>query len=296
MTNNTNKIVPHLWFDKEAIEAVNFYVSIFPGSEITGKTVISGTPGGDVDIVTFDLSGNSFMAINAGPMFKINPSISFYVYCGSELEVGRLYNELSNGGMVMMPLDKYPWSGKYAWVQDKYGLTWQLDIDDINSQQKILPSLLFANEKFDKVREAIGFYTSLFPCSKIIMEAPYDKSANLPEGTLLFAQYKLGGYLLNTMSSTLSHDFDFNEAVSLMVYCETQDEIDYYWSMLSDEGEEQQCGWVKDKFGVSWQVVPTEMDKMMLTADKVQLARVTEAMLKMIKLDISGLQKAYDND
>jgi predicted 3-demethylubiquinone-9 3-methyltransferase (glyoxalase superfamily) len=271
-------------------------VSIFPGSEITGKTVISGTPGGDVDIVTFDLSGNSFMAINAGPMFKINPSISFYVYCGSELEVGRLYNELSNGGMVMMPLDKYPWSGKYAWVQDKYGLTWQLDIDDINSQQKILPSLLFANEKFDKVREAIGFYTSLFPCSKIIMEAPYDKSANLPEGTLLFAQYKLGGYLLNTMSSTLSHDFDFNEAVSLMVYCETQDEIDYYWSMLSDEGEEQQCGWVKDKFGVSWQVVPTEMDKMMLTADKVQLARVTEAMLKMIKLDISGLQKAYDND
>jgi predicted 3-demethylubiquinone-9 3-methyltransferase (glyoxalase superfamily) len=257
---------------------------------------ISGTPGGDVDIVTFELSGNSFMAINAGPMVKINPSISFYVYCGSDQEVGRLYNELSNGGMVLMPLDKYPWSGKYAWVQDKYGMNWQLDVDDINSQQKILPSQLFANEKFDKVREAIGFYTSVFPGSKIIMEAPYDKSANLPEGTLLFAQYKLGGYLLNTMSSTLSHDFDFNEAVSLMVYCETQDEIDYYWTMLSDEGEEQQCGWVKDKFGVSWQIVPTEMDKMMLTTDKVQLARVTEAMLKMIKFDLSELRKAFDND
>lgn len=296
MTNNTNNIVPHLWFDKEAIEAANFYVSIFPGSEITGKTAIPGTPGGDVDIVTFDLSGNSFMAINAGPMFKINPSISFYVYCGSEQEVGRLYTELSNGGMVLMPLDKYPWSGKYAWVQDKYGLSWQLDVDDINSQQKILPTLLFANEKFDKVREAVGFYTSVFPDSKIIMEAPYDKSANLPEGTLLFAQYKLGGYLINSMSSTLSHDFDFNEAVSLMVYCDNQDEIDYYWSMLSDEGEEQQCGWVKDKYGVSWQIVPTEMDQMMLTADKIQLARVTEAMLKMIKFDLSGLRKAFDND
>lgn len=296
MTNYTNKIVPHLWFDKEAIEAANFYVSIFPGSEITGKTAISGTPGGDVDIVTFNLSGSSFMAINAGPMFKINPSISFYVYCGSEQKIGRLYTELSNGGMVLMPLDKYPWSGKYAWVQDKYGLTWQLDVDDIISQQKILPSLLFANEKFDKVREAIGFYTSVFPGSKIIMEALYDKSANLPEGTLLFAQYKLGTYLLNTMSSTFSHDFDFNEAVSLMVYCENQEEIDYYWNKLTDEGEEQQCGWVKDKYGVSWQIVPTEMDQMMLTADKIQLARVTAAMLKMVKFDISGLRKAFDND
>jgi predicted 3-demethylubiquinone-9 3-methyltransferase (glyoxalase superfamily) len=98
------------------------------------------------------------------------------------------------------------------------------------------------------------------------------------------------------MSSTLSHDFDFNVAVSLMVYCDNQDEIDYYWSMLSDEGEEQQCGWVKDKYGVSWQIVPTEMDQMMLTADKIQLARVTEAMLKMIKFDLSGLRKAFDND
>ena len=296
MTNNNNNIVPHLWFDMEAIEVANFYVSIFPGSEITGQTAISGTPGGDVDVVTFDLSGNSFVAINAGPMFKINPSISFYVYCGSEQEVGRLYNELSNGGMVMMPLDKYPWSGKYAWIQDKFGLTWQLDINDVIGHQKILPSLLFANEKYDRVKEAVGFYTSVFTGSKIIMEAPYDKSANLPDDTLLFAQFKLDNFLINAMSSILKHDFDFNEAVSLMVYCETQDEIDYYWNKLADEGEEQQCGWIKDKFGVSWQVVPTEMDKMMMTTNQVQLDRVTVAMLKMIKLSISGLRKAFDND
>jgi len=296
MANNRSKIVPHLWFDKEAIEAANFYVSIFPGSEIIGQTAISGTPGGDVDILTFHLSGQGFMAINAGPMFKINPSISFYVYCGSINEIERFYQELSNGGMVMMPLDKYPWSEKYAWVQDKYGIIWQLDIDDIIGYQKIVPSLLFANEKFDKVREAVGFYTSIFPDSKIILEAPYDKSAHLPDDTLLFAQFKLDSFLMNAMSSILKHDFDFNEAVSLMINCETQEEIDYYWNKLTDKGEEQQCGWIKDKFGVSWQVVPTEMDKMMMTTNQVQLDRVTVAMLKMIKLSISGLRKAFDND
>ena len=296
MANNKSQIVPHLWFDKEAVDAVNFYVSIFPDSKVTGKSTITGTPGGGVDILTFHLWGQGFMAINAGPMFKINPSISLYVYCGSVNEIERLYLELSNGGMVMMPLDKYPWSEKYAWVQDKFGITWQLDIDDIIGHQKIVPSLLFANEKFDKVREAVGFYTSIFPDSNIILEAPYDKSANLPDDTLLFAQFKLDNFLMNAMSSILKHDFDFNEAVSLMVYCETQEDIDYYWNKLSDEGEEQQCGWVKDKFGVSWQVVPIEMDKMMLTTNQEQLDRVTSAMLKMIKLDISLLRKAFAND
>jgi len=296
MANNRSKIVPHLWFDKEAVDAVNFYVSIFPDSKVTGKSTITGTPGGGVDILTFHLWGQGFMAINAGPMFKINPSISLYVYCGSVNEIERLYLELSNGGMVMMPLDKYPWSEKYAWVQDKFGITWQLDIDDIIGHQKIVPSLLFANEKYDKVREAVGFYTSIFPDSKIILEAPYDKSANLPDATLLFAQFKLDNFLMNAMSSILKHDFDFNEAVSLMVYCETQEEIDYYWNKLKDEGEEQQCGWVKDKFGVSWQVVPSDLDKMMLASNKVKLASVSEAMLKMIKLDISELRKAFDND
>jgi len=296
MANNKSQIVPHLWFDKEAVNAVNFYVSLFPDSKVIGKSTISGKSDGGVDILTFHLWGQGFMAINSGTSYKINPSISFYVYCGSINEIERLYQELSNGGMVMMPLDKYPWSEKYAWVQDKFGLTWQLDINDVIGHQKILPSLLFANEKYDRVKEAVGFYTSVFTGSKIIMEAPYDKSANLPDDTLLFAQFKLDNFLINAMSSILKHDFDFNEAVSLMINCETQEEIDYYWNKLTDEGDEDLSGWLKDKYGVSWQVVPTEMDKMMMTTNQVQLDRVTVAMLKMIKLSISGLRKAFDND
>jgi predicted 3-demethylubiquinone-9 3-methyltransferase (glyoxalase superfamily) len=294
MTTKTPSLVPHLWFDKVAGEAAEFYCSLFPDSGITGKTTLSFTPSGDVDIIPFKLWGSGFMAINGGPLFTFNPAVSLFVYCGSGRIIEKLYQELATGGKAIMPLDNYPWSERYAWVQDRYGLTWQLDIDDIRSPQKITPSLLFVNEKNTLVREAITWYTGIFPGSRILMEAPYDQSAGLPEGTLLFAQFSLGGYLVNAMSSTLQHDYDFNEAVSLMVYCDTQDEIDYYWKRLTDGGKEQPCGWVKDKFGVSWQIIPAEMDTMMRTADKEQLENLTKAMLQMGKLDLEKLRQAFN--
>ena len=292
-----NKIVPHLWFDKEAIEAAQFYTSLFPESGVTNITTISGTPSGEVDIVSFKNWGVEFTAISAGPMFKFNPSISFYVYCGSDSEIVRLYNRLSENGSALMPLDKYPWSNKYAWVQDKFGVSLQLDIDPVNSDQKIVPAILFVNEKAGRVKEAVQFYTSIFPDSKILMESPWDESAGMPEGSLLFAQFKLNDYIFNAMSGgTMKHDFDFNEAISFMVYCKDQKEIDYYWEKLTLGGQEQPCGWLKDKFGISWQIVPVEMDEMMRTKDKEQLERVTEVILKMGKLDLDLLRKAFNNE
>lgn len=290
-----NKIVPHLWFDKEAKEAANFYVSIFQNSNFKVITTISGTPGGNADIVSFSLWGSDIMAISAGPIFKFNPSVSLFVYCGSENEIDRIYKALMDGGQAMMPLDKYPWSPKYAWVQDRYGLTWQLDMDEVNSKQKIVPTLLFVNEKQTKVKEALMFYHDIFPKSRMIMEAPHEKSSNLPDGSLLFAQYNIGGTLINAMSSNLKHDYDFNEALSLIVYCENQEEIDYYWEKLTHDGQEQSCGWLKDKYGVSWQIVPRAMDQMMQTTNKEQLNRVTKAMLTMRKLELKKLQDAFYN-
>jgi predicted 3-demethylubiquinone-9 3-methyltransferase (glyoxalase superfamily) len=291
-----NKIIPHLWFDKEAKEAARFYTSLFPNSVVTNITTISGTPSGDVDLVSFKLHDLDFMAISAGPFFKINPSISFYVYCGSNEEIERLYNKLIENGSALMPLDKYPWSDKYAWVKDKFGLTWQLDIDTINSAQKIVPSVLFANEKAAKVKEAVDFYCSVFPSSQVLMEASWDKSAGMPDDSLLFAQFKLNGYIFNSMSGgVMKHDFDFNEAISFMVQCKDQKEIDYYWEKLTSGGAEQPCGWVKDKFSVSWQIVPEELETMMSTKDKEQLARVTEAFLKMTKFDLELLREAFNN-
>ncbi len=294
MTPSNNKIVPNIWFDREAREAVDFYTSLFPDSRITSETVMGGNPSGNVDILTFELRGQEFMAINAGPLFKVNPSVSFFVYCGSENEINRLYEKLSVGGFVLFPLDKYDWSPRYAWVQDRFGVSWQLDIEDIKSQQKIVPSVLFVNQKSARLKEAITFYNSVFPDSRIVMEAPYDKSAGMPEGSLLFAQFILSGYMFNSMSSTINHDYDFNEAISFMIYCNNQEEIDYYWKRLTEGGEEQPCGWVRDRFGLSWQIVPYEMDEMMKTTNMEQLARVTTEMLKMMKIDIKALRDAYN--
>lgn len=289
-----NKLVPHLWFNKEAREAAEYYASLFRNSEVTNITTISGTPSSEVDIVSFKIWDVEFAAISAGPLFKINPSISFFVYCGSGNEIDRLYKSLSENGTILMPLDKYPWSSKYAWVQDEFGVSWQLDIDDINSGQKIVPAILFTNDKAGKVKEAVGHYTTIFPDSKIIIESPWDKSSGMPEGSLLFTQFKLNGYLFNAMSGGVQrHEFDFNEALSFMVYCKDQKEIDYYWERLSEGGSEQPCGWVKDKFGVSWQVVPEEMITMMQTEVKEQLDRLTVSMLKMGKLSLEELRRAY---
>lgn len=296
------KITPCIWFNGQVEDAVKFYTPLFKNSKI-GRTArydeesakVSGQPEGSVLTIEFELDGYNFLALNGGPAFKLNPSASMFVYCDGGEVIDQLYNKLKDGGNVLMPLDKYDWSPKYAWVQDKYGLSWQLDVEKINSSQKIVPSLLFANEKFNKVKEAVTFYTSVFPDSKIILESPFDKSAGLPDDTLLFAQFKLSDYLFNSMSgSTAKHDFDFNEAFSFTVDCKDQKEVDYYWNKLTSEGgEESMCGWLKDKFGISWQVVPTALGKLLSDPDPLKSQRVMQAMLQMKKIDIAGLEKAY---
>ncbi len=294
-------ITPFLWFDDTAEEAVNFYTSLFKNSKMGSMARydeeganISGRPKGSLMTTSFQLDGQDFVALNGGPIFKFTQAISFYVYCDSESEIENLYKKLSENGTPLMPLGKYDWSSKYAWVKDKFGLSWQLDIDTTNSPQKILPSLLFANNKFRKVKEAVSYYNSVFPNSKILLEFPYDKSANVSEGTLLFAQFNLSNYLFNAMSSTLKHDFDFNESISFMVNCETQEEIDHYWNKLSEGGDEkaQQCGWLKDKFGVSWQIVPTLLGKLLGDTDAAKSQRVMHVMLQMKKIVIADLVKA----
>jgi predicted 3-demethylubiquinone-9 3-methyltransferase (glyoxalase superfamily) len=150
------KITPHLWFDKEARAAAEFYTAVFPNSGITNVTTLHNTPSGDCDIVSFELSGQPFMAISAGPRFK------------------------------------------------------------------------------------------------------------------------------------------FNESISFMIYCDTQEEIDYYWQKLSAVPEAEQCGWLKDKYGLSWQVVPSELDDMMTRGSEDQIARVTQAFLEMKKFDLAKLRQAFN--
>jgi len=122
------KIVPHLWYDKEAKEAAEFYISLFDQSKLLNVTVIKDTHSGDAEIVNFELAGQPFAAISAGPYFKFNPSISLMVACTSLEEVNTKWKALSEGGIELMPLSQYPFSKWYGWIQDRYGLSWQLMI------------------------------------------------------------------------------------------------------------------------------------------------------------------------
>jgi predicted 3-demethylubiquinone-9 3-methyltransferase (glyoxalase superfamily) len=293
------RIVPHLWFDKEAKDAAEWYTSVFGGdSKILSSSVLSDTPSGSVDIVSFSLWGYEFSSISAGPLFKFNPSISISVQCKDEPEIDRLYAALSEGGKVLMELDWYPWDAKYVWLSDRYGVSWQLNFfkDQGMVKDRISPAFLFTKDKAGKTEEAMNFYASVFPDSSIGFIARYEEgeSATDAPGTVKHAEFRLCNQGFMALDSAAAHEFVFNEAVSLMVRCDTQEEIDRYFTSLSAVPEAEQCGWLKDKYGVSWQIVPTEMDEMMRSGTKEQIGRVTEAFLKMKKFDLAVLRKAYE--
>lgn len=290
------KITYHLWYDKEAKEAAEFYTSVFPDSKIKNTTVLHNTPSGDADIVTIELSGQEFTLISAGPYFKFNPSISFHVKCKTKEEVDALWKELSAGGKVLMELGAYPFSERYGWTQDKYGLSWQvIYVGDAEIKQKFTPVQMFVGPVVGKAEEAVNFYTSVFPNAKAQVLARYEKGEEPDkEGTVKYAAFELAGQEFGAMDSARMHDFNFNEAISFMVHCEDQKEIDYYWERLSAVPEAEQCGWLKDKYGVSWQVVPTDMDKMMQEGTPEQIDLLTQAFLPMKKFDLAKLKQAYE--
>jgi len=296
------KILPHLWFDKEAKEAAEFYTSIFPRSRVTNVTTLRDTPSGDCDLVSFELAEFKLMSISAGPLFKFNPSISFFLNFDPSQDsrarenLDTTWGKLSSGGTPLMPLDKYPFSERYGWIQDKYGLSWQLILSDLSGEPRpfIVPSLMFTGPVAGRAEEAIDFYTSVFHDSRRGMTARYGPGMEPDrEGTIMFADFMLENQWFAAMDSAREHDFGFTEAISLLINCETQAEIDYYWGKLSAVPEAEQCGWLKDRFGVSWQVAPAELDRMLSEGSPEQIASVTQAFLPMKKFDLAELQRAY---
>lgn len=292
------KITTHLWFDTQAKQAAELYIATFPNSKIKKTTVLNNTPSGTVDILTIELTGQEFTLLNAGPLFKFNPSVSFLVACDTKEEVNAMWEKLSAGGQVLMELAEYPFSTWYGWTTDAFGLSWQIMLrGEMTYTQKITPTMLFVGDVCGKAEAAIHFYASIFHNSRIGDIARYeaDEKPDQP-GTLKHADFILEEQGLAAMDSARMHDFQFNEAISFIVHCETQAEIDYYWEKLSAVPESEQCGWLKDKYGFSWQIVPNAMDAMMAENDPEKIARVTEAFLKMKKFNIAELQKAYENN
>lgn len=300
-------ITPHLWFNKEAKEAAEFYASLFPNSHVTNLTTLHDTPSGDCDIVSFELSGQPFMAISAGPLFKFNPSVSCMINfdpsrdTNARKNLDALWKKLSEGGTALMPLQEYPFSKWYGWIQDKYGLSWQLILTDPKGEERpfIVPSLMFVGPVAGKAEEATDFYMSVFsskgPNTKRGTLVRYGKGQEPDkEGSVMFTDFAIGTQWFAAMDSAHKHDFAFTEAISLMIPCETQEEIDYYWEKLSVVPESEQCGWLKDKYGLSWQVWPVEIGEMMKHGSQEQIDRLTQAFLPMKKFDIATLKAAYE--
>jgi len=293
------KITSCLWFVSNAEEAAKFYTSLFTNSKI-GKVArydeasskASGQPTGSVLTIEFEIEGHKFLGLNGGPAFKFNPSLSLFVVSKDESEIDSLWKKFSDGGKILMELDKYDWSKKYGWVEDKFGLSWQLILAEEDIKQKIVPSLLFVDKAFGKAEEAIKFYTSVFKNSKL--ESVYKFPDN--DNAVMYGDFSIEGNLFAAMDGPGEHGFHFNEAISFIVDCENQEEVDYYWNKLTaNGGAESMCGWLKDKFGVSWQIVPQILIDYLYDKDTVKAQRVMMAMLQMKKIIIKDLEKAYNN-
>jgi len=296
------KISPFLWFDKNAEDAAKFYASVFKNSKMGSTTkyneasaAAAGMQPGSVMTASFEIDGYSFTAINGGPVFKINPSISFFTHSKDEKEIDDLWGKLADGGKVLMELNKYDWSKKYGWVEDKFGVSWQLMLVENDFDQNIVPCILFTGDSFGKAGEAMKFYLSVFPDGKVDNVFKYGPE-NLPDNpeAIMYGDFILQGNKFAAMDGAGEHNFKFNEAVSFVVNCDNQKELDHYWDKLSEGGDPkaQMCGWLKDKFGISWQIVPSDLPRLLSDGKKSQ--KVMEKVLKMKKLDIAELQKAYE--
>ncbi len=303
MANQEQKIIPFLWFDYEAEEAAYFYTAVFPQSKVRGTTQYQeagkefhGKEPGSVMTVDFELEGYRFVAINGGPQFKFTPSISFMVSCSSVEEVNSLWEKLYEGGTALMPLDTYPFSARYGWLQDKYGVSWQLIVRDQKSgfRPRFVPSLLFVGESAGSAESALQHYVEVFHNAKMGDIEHYGK--NHPpnkEDMVMYADFMLEGQWFSAMDSSLEHDFTFSEALSFQVMCKDQAEIDYYWDKLTaNGGEESMCGWLKDRYGISWQIVPVELHHLLNSADADKAKKVANNMFKMRKLDLNILKQA----
>ena len=297
----TSRIVPCLWFDDQAEPAAAFYARTFPGGRITATSRYpetadnpAGKPRGSVLTVAFEVDGQRFTALNGGPGFVPNPAVSFFVHVDTPAEADRLCSALVDSGQALMPLGAYPWSERYAWAQDRFGISWQV----IAGRRPpggatIVPCLMFAGKQHGRAAEAARAYSAIFPGSRVD-HLEYYAAGEGPEGTVKHGRFVLDGQEMTAMDSHVSHDIAFNEATSLQVTCGDQAELDHYWSALSEGGEPGRCGWLKDRFGLSWQIVPSGIDRWITAGDAAARDRAFTAMLGMRKLDIAVLQRAFE--
>ncbi|MDC7241753.1 MAG: VOC family protein [Spirochaetales bacterium] len=303
-------LYPRLWFDKDAIPAVDFYCSLFPESEIISRNALYDTPAGVCDLVSFRLWGQRFNGLSADTGIHFSPSTSLLISCdplyfsdtSDPLKAARtflkkLWRELGHGGKVLIKLGRYDFSPLYGWIQDRYGLSWQLLItrEGAASRPPIMPALINTGKNYGKAAEAAAFYRSVFPGSGTgrLVLYPADRGRN-KKGTVMFSDSRIGEQWMAILDGGMEKEHPFTEAVSFVIPCADQTQIDYYWKKLSAFPEAEGQGRLKDRFGLFWQVVPEELFSLMHKGDESQKRALTEAVLGMKKIDVDKLQRVFN--
>ena len=267
-------IYPALWFDNQALDALEFYCSVFPDSAIQehNPTVVKAT-----------LANQQFIGINGGPYFLPNPAISFTVLCSSRQEINAIWQKLIIGGVSLVELGHYACNAYYGWVQDQYGYTWQLQLAQLTqNQQRIIPNLLFCGIHQNQCAQALQYYQKVFHEFQRHQLTRY--ATGELKGQVQHSEFSLSQLKFIAQDSASPLIFDFNEAISFVIPCKTQQEIDYYWSYFTEHGSESWCGWCKDVFGISWQIIPDNISKIL--NDKPQALSTLTRMKKIIIQDL----------
>lgn len=297
MSERSAKLTPNLWFDHQGLTAASYYAMLFPNSRVTD---IVYYPEGNLPdfqrefagkplMVDVEIGGTRLRAINAGSEFLPNTSMSFFVNFDpardvlAEQNLEDLWMGLSFEGRVLMELGQYPFSCKYGWVIDKYGYSWQLMLTNPEGDSRpfLIPCLTFSGPMQGMANAALEFYSSL-PGAKLGNLVHHElQVGTAAAGSVQFGEVQVFGQWLTVMESTVARDVSFTEALSFQIDCADQTEIDELWDVLSAVPEAESCGWCKDKFGVSWQIVPENMGELMDRPGAYQ------RLLRMKKIEIA---------
>jgi len=280
-----NNIFPCFWFNQNGEEAAKFYISIFQNSKITVETPM---------VINIEIEGQKLMFLNGGSMFQPNLTLSLMMMCDSKEEAESYYKRLSEKGKVMMELDSYPWSESYAWVEDQYGISWQIYYTK-EYKQKFSPVMMFTGQNNGKCKEALDYYTSVFPNSNIESVMEYEEGQGDTAGNVAHSQFNINNYLMMAMDSSHDHKVNFTEGTSMTIMTKDQEETDYYWNEFTKEGQESMCGWLKDKYGFSWQIVPNRLIELTNTHEVERAQKAFGAMMKMKKIIIKDIEDAYNS-